>query len=283
MKTLVKELSCLLFPFVLKIKVFESYVHFLISTWQRPERRRRWHDRRLYKYLLSTWMDSVFSREPDPDKREKLKYLAMGGQGGIAWAKEYLNRKVDAAGSKKEFYNSLKEFCKSPEKSVVIQIGASSGRELAYLKSFNQVHLYIGTEIDKQIISYLNNYYCEEGLNFLLCPAHWTGKLLRNYKGYNFIIFSSGTLQYVQPEHLEVFFRQLGDFSNVKLALCEPLDEKFLNSLEAKSVWRGNFSYFHNYKAYAEKVGLRIIKNTFFSESDRSKCGFILCIAETKM
>ena len=28
---------------------------------------------------------------------------------------------------------------------------------------------------------------------------------------------------------------------------------------------------------------LRIVKNTFLSESDRSKCGNILCIAETKV
>ena len=85
--------------------------------------------------------------------------------------------------------------------------------------------------------------------------AHKIEHILEEYKGKQFLILSSGSLQYVQPEHIEIFFQQLSTHS-VTLIFCEPYQKEKMSALEnRKSCWRGNFSYNHNYKAYGEKNG----------------------------
>ena len=228
--------------------------------------------------IFSGWVNVIYLKEEDADIRENLKSLAMGGGSGLAWAKIYLNRQICNTRINGYFYDLLKEELNVLFKKIVIQIGSSSGRELAYLyKSYPQ-HTYIGTDIYTEVIDFANNYY-KGNILFIECPAHKIGDLMRGYKHIEFIVFSSGSLQYVQPEHLKIFFKQLSGFK-VYLVLFEPVEQRILNSAESPIIYRGNFSYSHHYVRYAELNGFKTLVTEY--QPDNDVMGNILYAAKIK-
>ena len=75
------------------------------------------------------------------------------------------------------------------------------------------------------------------------------------------LIYSSGALNYVQPEHLTIFFNSLSKFANFKILISEPGNESKGKPNEVKtSIFRGEFSYTHDYKWYAEKSGIETVQ-----------------------
>ena len=77
------------------------------------------------------------------------------------------------------------------------------------------------------------------------------------------IIFSNGTLQYVQPEHLQVFFNQFAQRKDCHLILCESANfrKKEPNEING-SMARVCFSWTHNYDFYARLNHCKIIRTT---------------------
>jgi hypothetical protein len=70
------------------------------------------------------------------------------------------------------------------------------------------------------------------------------------------VLFSSGSLQYVQPEHIAMLFEKLAKRRGLELWLLEPAQESGRDPSEVPgSSWQGNFSYTHNYRYYAETGG----------------------------
>jgi len=75
----------------------------------------------------------------------------------------------------------------------------------------------------------------------------------------NVIVLSSGSSQYIYPEHLEVMFDRLskiGKNKNLQVIFSEPGNDTLSDPLSIiGSEPRGNFSYTHNYSYYAQKNG----------------------------
>jgi len=86
-------------------------------------------------------------------------------------------------------------------------------------------------------------------------------QLLTPYIEKDILVFSSGSLQYVQPEHLQGFFKTLAKCPNLKILILEPASESQGKPDELeKSLARGGFSYTHDLKYYAELFGIKTVK-----------------------
>lgn len=250
---------------ICKLPLLQKYKFHLFSSWVQKEK-----GKRLDNYILSAvllyWFRFEYLSEKDPDKRESLKKMFMGGKSGAEWAKIYNNRPLNFEA--KVGHLSHNEACpllsrldkmlsSIIESLVVFQIGSSSGREIAWLAKRNPVHTYIGIDIYPEVIACSSESHNLLNLNFEICSAKEISNLVNKYKGQRIIIFSSGSLQYVQPEHLEMFFDTISHIPKLELIISEPADESKCNPEELKgSLWRGNFSYTHNYRFYAKQSGL---------------------------
>ena len=61
---------------------------------------------------------------------------------------------------------------------------------------------------------------------------------------------------------MEEVFKNLAELPDLKIFLVEPGDFSIKRPDEIHgSLWRGNFSYTHDYKFYAEQAGFKTIKN----------------------
>ena len=66
---------------IVKITYLNKYKLHLLSTWADVEKRNK-VDEILYKYVFFLWFEFEYLKEKDPDKRETLKSICMGGKGG---------------------------------------------------------------------------------------------------------------------------------------------------------------------------------------------------------
>ena len=258
--------------FFFRMPFFNRYGNHLISTWYNTKGMSKL-DKALYPMVFYSWITYIYLREPNPDIREELKSIAMGGESGKNWANAYnlkelsLNSKVGHLLSKEAsplFVDISEYFSKLSisERGVVFQVGSSSGRETAYFsKMFPQIK-FIGTDIFDSVVEFSKQQHSFENLSFEKCSAQDLPSLISNYKQNKLVVYSSGSLQYVQPEHLKKVFRDLSQFPGLKIFLLEPADFSMKKPDEIQgSLWRGNFSYTHDYKYYAEMAGLKTIKN----------------------
>jgi len=230
------------------------------------EKKLKGRDKFFYYALLLYWVRFKYLSEKDPDKRESLKGLLMGGEAGKIWAEEYESFPLDF--KSKVGHLTYEEACpllpeldeilsSASESCIVIQVGSSSGREIAWLAERYPAHTCIGTDIYQEVIEYSHKRHNLPNLEFTLCPAKDIGALLSRYKGRRVVVFSSGSLQYVQPEHLKFFFKDISRIPGCEIALLEPADEsKHVPDRLKGSLWRGNFSYTHDYRFYAENSSL---------------------------
>ena len=113
-------------------------------------------------------------------------------------------------------------------------------------------------------MEYASDYHNYSNLLFVKCSAKEIGSILNIVdikKNKHVLVFASSSLNYVQPEHLTIFFNSLSKFSNLKIFLHEAGNESTGKPDEIKtSIYRGEFSYTHDYKWYAEKSGIETVK-----------------------
>ena len=236
--------------FVCKIPFLKRYRDRLLSTWQNPEKRAVL-DRFLFPHVFHVWFRLVYLREPDPDKREELKILAMGGESGRKWAEYYESKPLDLDSKIRtstlreinpvfDGVESLLREAETPR--VVVQIGSSSGREIAYFAEKFPEHQFIGTEIALEVVDHACRAHDLQNLEFVICPAKEISRLLGDFNRQNIVVFSCGSLQYVQPEHLQVFFRDLACHLCLHVLLTEPANDSRGRPNEmGGSLWRGIF------------------------------------------
>jgi hypothetical protein len=255
--------------FICKAHFLAHYKYHLLSTWHDTNKRSN-IDKLLYADTFNYWLRFEYLNEPDPDKREMLKSMAMGGISGRNWARCYdevpldFNAKVGHMTLREAspLYDEIETICQNTKtKLVIIQIGSSSGREIAYFATKFPMFEHIGTDIYQEVVDYSINSHNLPNLTFLLSPAKNISQILFHYRNSDVIVYSSGSLQYVQPEHLRDFFSGIASHLNVKLIISEPANEFQESPDRLKgSVWRGNFSYTHNYKYYAEEADIRTLQ-----------------------
>jgi len=266
---------------IVKIYLFKKYKLHLLSTWREAQKRNK-IDEILYKYVFFLWIKFEYLKEKDPDKRETLKSICMGGENGKKWAEFYqtkniisssggsinLNAKIGHMTSQEAcpIFNEISSILENANSNyLVIQIGSSSGKEIAYFAKMFSQHEFVGSDIYDEVVEYSNGFYNYPNLSFVKCSAKEIVNIFNiidiDIKNKPVLIFSSASLQYVQPEHITIFFNSLSKFQNLKILLLEPGNESKGKPDEIKtSIWRGDFSFTHDYKWYAEKSGIEKVK-----------------------
>ena len=254
---------------IVKLPFFQSYKLHLLSTW-RDYDKRSMIDNYLFSRVFSAWQRFEYLREIDPDKREDLKALAMGGASGKNWAKHYNIKPIDftqkvgnmTMRQSAPIFSAIETILSNTESNYsVIQVGSSSGRELAYFATMFPQHQYLGTDIYKEVLEYSSQHNSLPNLSYALVSAKDIYNLLQTRATSSTLVYSIGALNYVQPEHLTIFFNSLSKFPNLKILISEPANESQGRPDELrKSIWRGNFSYTHDYKYYAEESGIETLE-----------------------
>ncbi|MAF85427.1 MAG: hypothetical protein CL875_02945 [Dehalococcoidales bacterium] len=264
-------LAMILGAIVCKLPLFRQYKRHLLSTWHDFDKRKG-VDNLLFGPLFNFWIRFEYLREKDPDKRESLKELAMGGNSGRKCAKQAdaipldFNAKIGDMTFNEAFpmFSEIENILEGAKaRLIVIQVGSSSGREIAYFAHKYPAHTYIGADICQEIADYASSAHQSQNLSFRTLSAKHISQLLSEYKNENILIFSSGALTYMQPEHLPVFFSSVANMASAKILLNEPGRENRgkLPDEVAGSMWRGNFTYTHDYKFYAEKANIKTVKS----------------------
>ena len=262
---------------ILKWNRFRQYKERLLATWFCLEDR-SWLDAFLFDPVFYAWIKYEYLPEPDPDKREALKHLAMGGRSGYNWARYYdaCHANYIATIGDLPFdtaipiFSGITDVLIEKSRATVVQIGCSSGHEIACLAARFPAVRFIGTDIYPEVIDYAASHHKDQNLYFRLVSAKDIGLLLRELPGEDIVIMSSGSLQYVQPEHLTVFFQAV-KAARAEVLILEPgaCDGTPPDELQG-SIYRDNFSITHNYRYYAERAGLRTISSKIIYPYSRS-------------
>lgn len=237
----------------------------LLAKWQLPQAL-TFLERIIFKPYLEHWVHHTYLKEIDPDRREGLKGVCMGGESGEAWAAEYDSLPLDRSSRLHDL--SFDEACpwypamdvalaQASAGTLVVQIGSSSGRELAYFAARAPNLRYLGIDIDEKIVRRANARYQTSNLHFVVGFAHEITRIVP--KTGEVLLYSNGSLQYVQPEHLALMFERASARGQVTLVLGEPWREDgAVCSKDMLTRYRGNFSYSHDYGGYAVAAGLTI-------------------------
>lgn len=244
------------------------YKRHLLSTWHDFDKRTQ-IDNLLFPYVFNRWIKLEYLKETNPDRREELKSLAMGGTSGEKWAINYDSRPLGLSsklghmtrGEACPIFSEIEFICENTTSDVLIQIGSSSGREIAYFANKYPKIKCIGSDIYEEVVTYSKQAHNLPNLSFELSSAQSVLHLLTPYIEKDILVFSQSSLTYVQPEHLQGFFKTLAKCPNLKILLLEPANESQGKPDELeKSIWRSNFSYTHDYKYYAELSGIKTVK-----------------------
>jgi hypothetical protein len=160
--------------------------------------------------------------------------------------------------------NYIKSNNLSDDKNTyIIQLGSSSGRDLEFfLKIFPKLN-YISTDVNDEILDFQKEKYSYPNLKYFKCYAEDIDECINHFKisDKNIILFSCGSLQYVNSFFIEEFFSKIKNYKNLNSFIFEPVNLLFLDNPSFISVYRGNASFSHQYDEYAKKLGFNIIEN----------------------
>jgi hypothetical protein len=251
-----------------RIVLNESDRNRLLATWATPLRRGML-DRVLFKPVFLDWLQNIYLAEPDPEKREAMKAVCMGGDAGTAWADHYEATPIDRSqmicgrpfDEAWPIYPAMDRLLKAAsDDTIVIQLGASSGRETAYFAALEPRLSYVGTDIDDAIIGRAAEKHARQNVTFAVSLAH---RVLEGHQNDRpIILFSNGSLQYVQPEHMAEMFRAIKARGNVTITLVESWRPNgFAVAGSTLTRDRGNFSFSHDYGEYAVQAGLEVLEH----------------------
>ena len=231
-------------------------------------------------------LDTLFQREyfnklkNKEEIRELTNSTLIDGE-GKKWAEYYYNKHFqtldelkkrrtgtmsqnDASPMFERMINYIKSNNLSDDKNTyIIQLGSSSGRDLEFfLKIFPKLN-YISTDVNDEILNFQKEKYSYPNLKYFKCYAEDIDEDINHFKisDKNIILFSSGSLQYVNPFFLEEFFSKIKNYKNLNLFISEPVSLLFIDNNKLISDYRGNTSFSHRYDEYAKNSNLSIIEN----------------------
>ena len=224
-------------------------------------------------YLLFRLIDSTFWYYywdlPNYERKYYQEKL-MGGDIGINWAKHYEwdknstfppQRGEIKVGSldfhdSMPIYEKLDSFLDGAKNPLcIIQIGASSGKEISYFSSKHKNHIFYYTDIYDSVTNYAKSNLKLPNLEFITCSAENIPIIVEMTDKHNVLIFSSGSSQYVYPEDIDLLFDRLSKINkNIYLFFNEPGNDLLNDPITFEGSYpRANFSYTHNYSYYANK------------------------------
>ncbi len=238
------------------------------------------------KNIIWFLLDTLFQREyfnklkNKEEIRELTNSTLIDGE-GKKWAEYYYNnhfqtldelkkRRIgiislnDASPMFERMINYIKSNKLSDDKNTyIVQLGSSSGRDLEFfLKIFPKLN-YISTDVNDKILNFQKEKYSFPNLKYFKCYAEDIDKCINHFKisDKNLILFSNGSLQYVNPFFLKEFFSKIKNFKNLNLFISEPVSLLFIDNLNLISDNRSTISFSHRYDKYAKNSNFTIIEN----------------------
>ena len=231
-------------------------------------------------------LDAIFQREYFDKLKEKKKIRELtdstliNGE-GKKWALYFYNncfktledlkkRKVGTinANEASPIFEKVINFIKlnnltNDQNTYIIQIGSSSGRDLEFFSKIFPKLNYISTDVNDEILNFQKEKYTLFNLRYYKCYAENIDECIDNFNlsEKNIIIFSHGSLQYVNPFFLEEFFLKLKKYQKLNLFISEPVSLLFIEDNKIISKNRGNTSFSHRYDKYAKNSNINIIEN----------------------
>jgi len=250
------------------------------------KRRFKYHRSSKKRNVIWFVLDTLFQREyfnklkNKEEIRELTNTTLIDGE-GKKWAEKYYNNHFqtldelkkrrtgtmsqnDATPMFERMINYIKSNNLSDDKNTyIVQLGSSSGRDLeVFLKIFPKLN-YISTDINDEILDFQKEKYSYPNFKYFKCYAEDIDECINHFKisEKNIILFSSGSLQYVNPFFLEEFFQKIKNYKNLNLFISEPVSLLFIDNNKLISDNRGNISFSHRYDEYAKNSNLSIIEN----------------------
>lgn len=234
------------------------------------------YKRNIFSKFINILFWSEYYHRSLPE-RINIQSKLMGGEVGAKWADKYNKARKSFPPLKGEkkignldwheaslgFQLVINLIKKDSQNTCLIQLGASSGKEISYFsKTFSECE-FIYTDIFEETTSYAKSKFYNSNLKYVTCPAECIPALAEISKRGKIIIFSSGSAQYVFPENLEFTFKLLSEIQNKEIHIIFDEPGNCLN-INPETIQgshpRGNFSYTHNYKFYAERHGFKTSK-----------------------
>lgn len=266
---MLKQAARRLIVLLFSLPVIAGYRDRLLRGWSSPPKNTA--DAFFFRIISNAWLAVKYYGEKDPEMRLARQHVMMGGESGSNWAAHYnsrafppsLDEPIGCMTARQAFplFGDLERHLDdAKEPALLIQIGSSSGRQIAwYARRFSR-HQFLGTDVMPSAIEFSRRTHNFSNLEFATLPAHYIPSAL-HVAHQRVILFSEGSMQYVQPEHLDFFFSELSKLPNIELFLQEPTSELEGPALDiAGSIPRGGMSWAHNYAFYARKHGLPINK-----------------------
>lgn len=236
--------------------------------------------------LIWSILDTLFQKEyfnklrNYNEIRELTNSTLVNGQ-GRKWAEYYYNNhfqtldalkkrragtmsSYDAEPIFKKIINFIKSNNLSNNKNTyIIQLGSSSGRDLEFfLKIFPKLN-YISTDVNNEILDFQKEKYNYLNLKYFKCYAEDIDRCIDYFKisDKNIILFSIGSLQYVNFFFLKEFFSKIKNYKNLNLFISEPVSLKFFGNSDIISHHRGNTSFSHPYNQLIKKLDINIVES----------------------
>jgi hypothetical protein len=220
----------------------------------------------LYYPVHYLWLRHEYWSEPDPDRRTEKAMLRIGGAAGVASAKSFQDRGLDFSHGNEVMtlwdavptYATLERVLRAaPPDTTVIQVGSSSGREIAWVaREFPELRC-IGADLIPEVVEYASAVHQLPNLEFATVSAKKLGDYAECLGDRPIVVFSVASLQQAQPEHIDMFFEGLSRLPRVEVVLTETAslttgDPREIDGSRPRPEW---FDYSHNYKLYAERHG----------------------------
>lgn len=230
----------------------------------------------LMRSLNIFFQKEYFSKLKNKKKIRELTDSTLAFGQGRKWAEYYYNKNIlniqtlqsrcvgqmslkDSSLIYTRIINFIKKNNLEKNKDVyIIQIGSCSGRELEFFHNIFPELNFISTDINDEILDFQKEKYKYKNFNFYKCYAENINKCIEdnNIQNKIIIIFTSGTLQYVNPHFLIDFFNQLKRFKNINLFLNEPISLLFIDNSNLIYKSRGNISFSHRYDSYCNEFNI---------------------------
>ena len=246
--------------------------------------------------IIMLTLDILFQREyfNKLKSKEELRELADSSLGfgeGRKWAQMYYDkhfqtldglkkRKTGLLSSDKAapIFTSIIGFIKNNQleenKNVyIIQLGSSSGRDLEFFYKIYPKLNYISTDVNDEILNFQKEKYDYSNFSFFKCHAENIDRCINHFNIENkiLILFSSSSLQYVNPYYLKEFFNKVKKYNDLNFFIGETVCLNFINNSKKMSDPRLDIAFSHRYEEYANEAKMKIIEKRIirpFSKND---------------
>ena len=235
------------------------------------------------KNIIWLILDVLFWREyfiklKDKTELRELTDSTLMDKNGRKWALHYYQQnfiklkelKTRRTGNMstndaEPIYEKMVNFIKSnnltdDQDTYIIQLGSSSGNDIEFfLKTFPKLN-YISTDINDEILDFQKEKYNYSNLKYFKCYAEDIDECINNFNisDKNIILFSCGTLQYVNPSFLKEFFLKLRKYQKLNFFALEPISLSFIDDNKKISDHRVNISFSHRYDEYVRNSNANI-------------------------